>query len=133
MFEQAADAQSFLAALGQLGEATPTKVPTPALLERSDLTIDDWVERLRAQDHVAYRSAPLLPDDLWQVLEDDDASLAARAAAVIALAPRLDKQGRERWRAIKTDCPYRLRVVMKAARGSDRTAMCNALEACLDD
>jgi hypothetical protein len=57
----------------------------------------------------------------------------SRAAAAIALAPRVDEAWRERWRTIKSDSPYPLRVTMKAARGSDLPAMARALAACLDD
>ncbi|MDB4936480.1 MAG: hypothetical protein JWP87_3452 [Labilithrix sp.] len=132
-FDDASDGRAFLTALGQLDAPTPAKASAPALLERGDLTIAAWVERLRAQDQVDYRSTRVLPDDLWRVLEDGDATLSSRAAAAIALAPLLDKAARERWRAIRTDSPYRLRVAMKAARGAELPAIAKALEACLDD
>lgn len=103
----------------------------PSLLVRGDGSTAAWVELLRARG-ASYRSAVRI-DDLWSVLESAGAPLAARAAAAIALGPSLDADGRRRFRAVKEDAPYPLRVALKAARGDETTAMVRALERCSDD
>jgi hypothetical protein len=103
----------------------------PSLLVRGDATTSAWVELLRARA-ASYRSAVRI-DDLWSVLESADAPLASRAAAAIALGASLDADERRRFRAVKEDAPYPLRVALKAARGADTAAMIRALERCADD
>lgn len=127
------EGKRLLAALGLLEGRTPTKAPIPELLKRGDLSSIAWLETLRAQDHTDYRASPTTPDALWRILEDPDAPLGARAAAGIALVPSLDKAGRLRMRRIKEDAPYRLRVALKAARGTNTAATVKALDACEDD
>ena len=129
--------RAFLVALGSIerpaSAVASTVAPIPALLQRGDLTSIEWVEALRAQSHYDYRSAPVGAVDLWRVLEDIDAPHDARAAPAIALAPSLDKAGRNRMRRLKDDAPYRLRVALKAARGTDTAATLRALDACSAD
>lgn len=103
----------------------------PSLLVRGDGSTSAWVELLRARA-TSYHSAVRL-DDLWRVLESADAPLAARAAAAIALGASLDAGERRRFRAVKEDAPYALRIALKAARGADTVAMVRALERCGDD
>ena len=103
----------------------------PSLLVRGDGSTSAWVELLRTRA-ASYRSAVRI-DDLWSVLESSDAPLASRAAAAIALGAALDANERRRYRAVKEDAPYPLRVALKAARGADTAAMIRALERCADD
>jgi hypothetical protein len=103
----------------------------PSLLVRGDGSTSAWVEVLLTRA-ASYRSAVRI-DDLWSVLESADAPLGARAAAAIALGPSLDADGRRRFRGVKEDAPYPLRLALKAARGADTAAMVKALERCADD
>ena len=91
------------------------------------------METLRGGGPLDYRTPPPAPDALWRVLEDRDALHEVRAAAAVALGPTLDRAGKERFTKLKADAPYRLRVMLRFARGSDTAAIAKALAKCCED
>lgn len=124
-----ADGRALVAALVD-PEPLRTNVDLPTQLQRGELATSQWIEVLRAGGAAGYRAA-VPADDLWRVLASADAPLAARAGAAIALAPRLDKKGRRRFKEIKSDSPRPLRAVLKAAGGADSGELIKAMDACL--
>jgi hypothetical protein len=94
-----------------------------ALLVRRDRDVHTWIQELRAIGTGAnadLRTAPVNPEHLWRVVESHTAQPEARAAAAVALGPRLDDEGRQRLRvAIDAVADERLRVAIDAAAKSD--------------
>lgn len=108
-------------------------VVIPEALSRGERTLDEWVDVLRGRVATDYRTAAPTPSELWPVLESEASPLEMRAAAAVALGLTLDSSGRRRFREIKGDAPYFLRVVLdRVAHGNDPRAIGKALAACLD-
>jgi hypothetical protein len=97
---------------------------TSASLRRSKRSFDQWITDLRARSAGGYRDAheTLADEQLWNVLENVALTPAVRAAAAVALAPKLDDAGRGRIRvaAEATAAPH-LRVAFDSAvEGKDK-------------
>jgi hypothetical protein len=91
-----------------------------------------WVADLRRllDREAGFRSAAIVPERLWAIVEDAAADAEARAAAAVALGPALDAPGKERLRiAANTTAEPRLRIALEAAETDDETLMAEALEA----
>ncbi len=94
----------------------------PPILLRGERAFAGWIAELRTVGlgaRVAHRVAPVLPDHLWRLVESAAARPTIRAAAAVALGPRLDARDRDRLRAAAaaTTGP-RLRIALDAAAGS---------------
>jgi hypothetical protein len=103
----------------------------PPFLRRGDRAFAGWIAELRGLGlgaRMAHRVAPVLPDRLWRIVESPAARPALRAAAAVALGPRLDARDRDRLRAAAaaTTAP-RLRVALDAAAASAGDAEMEAL------
>ncbi len=110
-------AKSFEAALGSKRDLQTME---EILLAERGRGAPGWVAELRrlARSEGTFRTASVVPERLWEVLENGAAQLGARAAAAVALAPTLDEAGRARLRVVtETVASPKLRV---------------ALESCLD-
>jgi hypothetical protein len=98
-----------------------------ALLERGARSVDAWISRLRGLGEGANagpREAPIPVDRLWRIVESPAAAPPARAGAAVALAARLDDEGKNRLRvAAGSAAAPRLRVVLESvAEGDDEAA-----------
>ena len=101
------------------------------VLRRGDRDADSWLRSLEAifGDPTTYRTAPVLPDQLWRILEDPTQPEAARAGAAVALRRRLDDDGRARLRvASATSASGSLRAALEAVETDDEQAVREALE-----
>ncbi len=81
-----------------------------------------WIAELRALGSGAkatHRTAPVAPDRLFRIVDSPCTQPTIRAAAAVALGPRLDPRDRERLRAAAsaTTAP-RLRATLEAVAGS---------------
>lgn len=79
--------------------------PRPTALERGEQSLDGWINTLHTlsrPDLGAYRSNATPVAVLWQVAEDGRVDPASRVAAVVALAPSLDTEGRMRLQRLWT-------------------------------
>jgi hypothetical protein len=107
------------------------------LLGRGDRAPRAWVEKLRALGlgaHVAHRTAPLPPDRLWRLVESPGTRPTLRAAAAVALGPRLDARDRERLRAAaSTTSAPRLRLALEGAASTTDQAELSALLSGVED
>jgi hypothetical protein len=94
-----------------------------ALLVRRDRDVHTWIQELRAIGAGAnadLRTAPMNPEHLWRIVESHTVPPEARAAAAVALGPRLDEEGRQRLRvAVEAVADERLRVAVNVAARSD--------------
>jgi hypothetical protein len=102
-----------------------------ALLERHERDIPGWIAALRAigsganQDH---RTAPVVPEKLWRIVEDPAATAAARAGAAVALSAAIDEGGKKRLAAAaEAVAAPKLRVALDAAAKGDEEALREAL------
>jgi hypothetical protein len=89
------------------------------LLRRRGREVDGWLRSLRSLGSgasAAHRTAPVLPDRLWRVVEDPSAEASARAGAAVALAVEIDDEGRARLRAAaRATAAPKLRIAIEAA------------------
>ncbi len=109
--------------------AAPTDLAT--VLRRGERDASTWLRSLEALlgDPTTYRAAPVLPEQLWRIVEDPTQPEAARAGAAIALRRRLDDDGRARLRvASATSASGTLRTAFEAAETDDEEAARDALE-----
>ena len=75
-----------------------------------------------------FRESPILPERLWQVIEDAKADISARAAAAIALSRTMSEQDRSRLRiAARATAAPKLRIALEAAAQDDEARMVEAL------
>ena len=102
-----------------------------ALLERHERDIPAWIAALRAigsganQDH---RTAPVVPEKLWRIVEDPAATAAARAGAAVALSTAIDAGGKKRLAAAaEAVAAPKLRIALDAAAKGDEEALREAL------
>lgn len=102
-----------------------------ALLERHERDIPAWIAALRAigsganQDH---RTAPVVPEKLWRIVEDPAATPAARAGAAVALSASIDAGGKKRLSAAaEAVAAPKLRVALDAAAKGDEEALREAM------
>lgn len=102
-----------------------------ALLERHERDIPAWIAALRAigsganQDH---RTAPVVPEKLWRIVEDPAATATARAGAAVALSTAIDEGGKKRLAAAaEAVAAPKLRVALDAAAKGDEEALREAL------
>jgi len=103
-----------------------------ALPVRGERPLDQWIRALRAAGSggdADHRSAPILSDDLWQLVEDPAAEPEARAGAAIALGASLDPSGQRRLRiaAEATAAPEVRTLLQLAADGADEDELEPAL------
>lgn len=94
-------------------------VTNAALVGRAGRDTTAWLRSLRsigAGANADARTAPVLPEKLWRIVEDPSAPPEARAGAAVALGATIDDEGRTRLRAAAdvTAAP-KLRVVIEAA------------------
>jgi hypothetical protein len=92
-----------------------------ALLDRGDRSVGDWITYLRSVGvgaNVTLRSAPLLPERLWRIVESASAKPADRAAAAVALAATGEDRTRLRVAADAVVEP-KLRVALATAANTD--------------
>lgn len=90
-----------------------------ALVQRSGRAPGDWLRALRgigAGANADARTAPVLPERLWRIVEDPAAPPDARAGAAAALGATIDDEGRTRLRAAaEATAAPRLRIAIEAA------------------
>lgn len=92
-----------------------------ALVRRGGRETSQWVRALRgigAFANADARTAPVMPEKLWRIVEDPAAPADARAGAAVALGQSADEEVRVRLRAAAaaTAAP-RLRIAIEAAAG----------------
>jgi hypothetical protein len=106
-------------------------VADAALLARADLPVAEWLRALRALGAGAradHRTAPMVPERLWRLVEDPSAPAAARAGAAVVLAASDDAEAPARLRvAAAAIAAPKVRVAIEAAAGGDEAAMVEAL------
>jgi hypothetical protein len=110
--------------------ANETEADAPRLY-RGGRSVRGWIAELRALGagaNAAHRVAPFADERLWRIVESPATQPTVRAAAAVALGPRLDPRDRVRLRAaaLATTAP-RLRTALEAAAGSARDAELEAL------
>ncbi len=92
-----------------------------ALLQREGRDVREWMASLRsigAGANASLRTAPILPERLWRLVEDSALPPATRAAAAVALGADLDDEGRSRLRAAaEAVAAPRLRVAIERVAG----------------
>jgi hypothetical protein len=93
------------------------------LLRREGSHTHEWVRAMRTfagGDDPGYRTAAVLPERLWRVVEDPGAEPNARIGAAVALSASLDEASRERLLAASEACAQpRVRIALAtAAAGS---------------
>ncbi len=103
------------------------------LAQPHETTNAQWIPHLRALGMGAlatHRTAPLLPDTLWRIVEDPSARPTERVAAAIALSGSIDDDGKGRLRVVAqaTALP-KLRAALDAVADETEDA---ALEASLN-
>jgi len=116
--------------------ASKTAVADASILSRGDRSVGDWVAHLRALGLGAgatHRTAPVVPERLWRVLEDPRTLPSARAAAAVALGPTLDAEARARLRATAavTTAP-KLRIALGTAADTEEAAELEAILAAVE-
>jgi hypothetical protein len=96
-----------------------------------DVPPRDWIRALRAaldKGAFGFRDRALVPDQLWDTLQNAGLPATERAAAAIALGPSLDDTGKERLRiAAEASADPKFRVLLQAAADSDEDAIVEAL------
>ena len=111
------------------GHATPAA----AALDRGERSERAWVVALRAIGSGAaldHRTAPLLPEQLWRVVEDPSQKPAVRAGAAVVLGSTVDDAGRARLRVTaRAVAEPKVRIALEAAAdgGDDDEALERAL------
>ena len=102
------------------------------VLARRERSHIDWVKALHAATaKVSHRASPLSLEALWRLVESPRAEPLARAAAAIALEPKLAREDRARLRiAAEATASPRLRIALdRVAEGADEEALAEALAA----
>lgn len=103
-----------------------------SVLSRRSRPVSEWVAALRSMKEgtPTFREGLTLAiDELWKILEDPDAQEEKRAAAAVALSPRIDDSGRGRLRvAAQATVAPKLRVALEAAASDDDDRLIEALE-----
>lgn len=103
-----------------------------ALVRRGGRDASKWVQALRgigAFANADARTAPVMPEKLWRIVEDPAAPADARAGAAVALGQTADDEARARLRAAAsaTAAP-KLRIAIEAAaKAESDEAMAAAL------
>jgi hypothetical protein len=119
-----------------LGSAGGRDIASAALARRGR-KVSEWVAALRNLERVVEggpRTAPLLADDLWRVLEDVRAGESARAGAALALSTSLKGKDRERLRiASEAMASPSLRIAVEAAVDGNDERLAAALAAIEDE
>lgn len=104
-----------------------------ALLARQARPVADWIQSLRAIGsgaHVDHRTAPVVPERLFRIVEDPSLTPGARAGAAVALGLSLDVEGKERLKgAASAIASPKLRIAIEAAADGDEAALTEALAA----
>jgi len=94
-----------------------------AQVRRGGREAAEWVRALRgigAFANVDARTAPVLPERLWRIVEDPAAPADARAGAAVALGHSADAEGRARLRAVaEATAAPKLRVAIESAASSE--------------
>ncbi len=94
-----------------------------ALLRRAGRATPQWVRALRgigAFANVDARTAPVVPEKLWRIVEDPAAPADARAGAAVALSQSTDNLGRARLRAAASATAVpKLRIAIETAASSE--------------
>ena len=107
--------------------------PDTELLARGDRPVAAWIQSLRAMGtgaNATHRTAPVLPERLWRVLENHHAAPESRAAAAVALAALDSDDARKRLRAAaRTAVAPKLRIAIEAAAAEQHDALLEALTA----
>ena len=104
-----------------------------ALLDRGERSPAEWIRSLyavgagAADDH---RTAPVLPEQLWRIVEDPSQSPELRAGAAVVLRGSQGADGRARLRAAAgAVAEPRVRIAIEAAGGEDEAALEEAMAA----
>lgn len=104
-----------------------------AVLRRADRTVREWVRALRAMGAGArddHRTAPVVAERLWRVVEDPSADAESRVSAAVVLGARREPGTEERLRsAARATAALRVRVAIDAAAGGDEAALEEAIGA----
>ncbi|MEZ4294196.1 MAG: hypothetical protein R3B70_04400 [Polyangiaceae bacterium] len=103
-----------------------------ALVRRGERDPLPWVRALRgigAQANADNRTAPVLPERLWRIVEDPAAPADARAGAAVALSETADDESRARLRAAAAAiaAPKLRFAIEAAARNDTEEALAGAL------
>lgn len=100
-----------------------------ARLARSGRPHAEWLKALGDREG-SFRSAPLLDDQLWNVVENPTADVTARAGAATLLSRNAGEHERARLRLAAEACAApKLRVVLdRAAAGATEEEVASALE-----
>jgi len=111
----------------QRGEVTASA----AVLDRGDRDVAAWIRALRAVGSGAaadHRTAPVLPEQLWRIVEDPSQKPELRAGAAVVLGGALDDEGRARLRVTAgAVAEPKVRIAIEAAGGDDEEALAEAL------
>lgn len=103
-----------------------------ALVRRGERTAAQWLSALRgigAQSNVDARTAPIMPERLWRIVEDPKAPAEARAGAAVALSHEADESVRARLSNVASAIAApKLRFAIESAAKNESDA---ALEAAL--
>ena len=115
--------------------STPSTRVDPAAVARREQSAAEWIASLRALVHAegGMRTAPIVRDQLFDLVGDArlDAASRAGAAAAMGLARVATDRARLRVMAATTAQP-KLRVVIEAAANGDEEALRDALDAVRD-
>ena len=103
-----------------------------ALVRRGGREASKWVQALRgigAFANADARTAPVMPEKLWRIVEDPAAPADARAGAAVALGQTADEEARSRLRAAAsaTAAPKLRFAIEAAAKAESDEAMAAAL------
>lgn len=94
-----------------------------ALVRRAGREPSRWVRALRgigAFANADARTAPVMPEKLWRIVEDPAAPADARAGAAVALSQTADDEGKARLRAAASAIAApKLRFAIETAAGAD--------------
>lgn len=100
-----------------------------ALLMRGDRPHRTWIDALRAREVNDLRTPAVPKDQLWRVIEDAAADPIDRAAAVVALGPKLAADERSRLAgAAKVVAAPKLRVVLEDGPDAEEGELAKMLE-----
>lgn len=115
------------------GEGAEAKVSVNAsILGRASRPVSEWVAELRAmaaRTQTFRDGVALVGEQLWRIIEDPAAEPDHRAAAAVAMVPKLDDEGRARLRiAAEATVAPKLRVALEAAASDDEHRLVQALE-----
>lgn len=132
------ECETFVARVEQARAAAPTPETQvdPDTVARGERDVSTWLKSLRAltQNEGGMRSAPVLRDQLFGLVDDTRLDPSARAGAAAALGLGAAPSERERLRAVAaTIAMPRLRVVVEAAADGDEKKLRDALDEVRDE